>query len=191
MVNDIDYNISCTMSKYFWRALSNGDINLNNYEFEVDILFFESLPDNFYDLIEESGANRGKVKSNLTGISGCRPLINGGNPFSKKVYCYPIFRSEAGEDGFYIVMYDKDDGVNINDDTAYTDIATLCKNIILSFNDSDEHTINGFLIKMHNNDYLLAYCHMSNPIKVINNVVFTRNTKIINVGVCQESIGGF
>ena len=75
MVNDIDVNISCTMSRYFWRAIADKSKGINlNGEFKCEILFFEALPDNFYDLIEESGANRGKVKSNLEGISGCTPL---------------------------------------------------------------------------------------------------------------------
>ena len=197
MVNDIDINISCTMSRYFWRAIAdkNKGIDLND-EIKCEILFFEALPDNFYDLIEESGANRGKVKSNLEGISGCRPLKINNNLVAKECYCYPIFRSEAGEDGFYMVIYDRDNDVTVNDGTAYTDIGTLCKNIILSL-DSEEHTIRGFLIKTKNTsssnytDYLLAYWHGSNPLVVTNNLVLTRNTKIINVGVCEENIGGF
>lgn len=192
MVNDVDINISCSMSKYFWRFISNKTtgIDISNGEMECEILFFEALPDDFYNLIEESGADKGKVKGNLESISGCRVLKVNGNPIHKTIYCYPIFRSDVGEDGFYIVMYDRDNNVTVNDNTAYTDITAICKNIIISLNDELEHTIRGFLIKT-SDDYLLAYCHMSNPIVVTNNLIFTRNTKIINVGECQESIGGF
>lgn len=202
MVNDVDINISCTMSRYFWRNIANKNKGIDlNGEFKCEILFFEALPDNFYDLICESSCDsgnksQGQVLSNLAEISGCKPLIIDGSLVSKECYCYPIFRSEAGEDGFYMVIYDRDNDVVINDGTAYTDIATLCKNIIISLDDEEEHTIRGFLIKTKDEsdsnytDYLLAYWYGNNPIVVTNNLVFTRNTRIINVGVCEESTGG-
>lgn len=199
MSNDIDINTSCTVSKFFWKMISakNKGIDISQGEQKCKIIFFKSLPDNFYDLINESGANLGKVKGILDGVTipGCEVATVNGSPIMKEIYYYPIFRSESGEDGFYIVIYDRDNGVVVSDTTPYTDISTLCKNIILNLN-SEEHTIRGFLLQTSGhensnyNDYLIAYCNMSNPIVATNNLAFTRNTRIVNVGVCNENSGG-
>ena len=199
MVEDLDINISCNISKYFWEKMSEGNIDISNGEMGVTIVFFEALPDDFYNLIESSGANRGKVKSILDerssgGVTGCRLLKVNNETVSKDVYAYPIFNNE-GENGFYVVVYDRDEDVTITN--PLTDIVAICKNLIIDLDDDEEHTIKGFLIQTNDDndaskdDYLLAYSRLTNPITVSKHLMFTRNTKIINVGLCENNdIGG-
>ena len=194
MVEDLDINISTNISKYFWEKLSSGNIDITNGEFGISIIFFSALPDDIYDLIEKDGATKGKVKPIIDqsegGVTGCSILKINGSPVHIDAYAYPIFE-EAGEDGFYIVMYDRDNNVTIKN--PITDIVAICKNLIVKL-DENEHIIKGFIIQTNNNsdaskdDYLLAYSKFTSPVVMSNQLVFTRNTKIVNVGKCTSNI---
>lgn len=186
MVEDLNINISCNISKYFWRFIDSNKIDITEGEFPCKIVFFEALPDDFYDLIESNGADMGQVKGILDerdgGVTGCRELRIDGATVYKNIYGYTI-HNDDGERGFYTVIYDKDEGITIVN--PISDIVAIAKNIIIDLDD-DEHTVKGFLIQ-NENDYLLAYCRMTNPITVSKHLVFTRNTKIINVGLCENN----
>ena len=106
MVEDIDINTNATISKYFWQKAMSGSIDVTSGEKDYTILFFEALPNDFYDLIEDGDVNRGKVKGNLENISGCKVLKNPDTTLVTKDFNgYPIFKND-GEEGFYIVMYE-------------------------------------------------------------------------------------
>lgn len=191
MVDELDINTNATISKYFWQKSmqKNGGIDVTAGEKDYTILFFEALPDNFYDLIESGGVNEGKVKGNLDAISGVKilkqkqPNPNDTNDFgdnvTKDFNGYPIYR-EDGEEGFYVVMYDNKNSVEIID--PITDILARCINVTIPLNGDEDYTVKGFLIK-DENDYLISYSNFTSPQKVSKFMVFTRMSAFIDVGL--------
>lgn len=181
MVDELDINTNATISKYFWKKSMNGNINMVSGEKSYTIVFFEALPDDFYDLIEDSGASEGKVKSSLDSVTGCKILKQHNQSHTdvtKSFYGYPIYRN-AGEDGFYVVMYDKESGVTITD--PLIDIVNKGINVRIPLEGDDEYIIRGFLIK-DSNDYLICYSDFTNPTYVEKFLVFNKMSTIIDVG---------
>lgn len=191
MVDELDINTNATISKYFWQKSmqKDGGIDVTAGEKDYTILFFEALPDDFYDLIESGGVNEGKVKGNLDAISGVKilkqkqPNPNDTNDFgdnvTKDFNGYPIYR-EDGEEGFYVVMYDNKNSVEIID--PITDILARCINVTIPLNGDEDYTVKGFLIK-DENDYLISYSNFTSPQKVSKFMVFTRMSAFIDVGL--------
>lgn len=180
MVEDIDINTNATISKYFWQKAMSGSIDVTSGEKDYTILFFEALPNDFYDLIEDGDVNRGKVKGNLENISGCKVLKNPDTTLVTKDFNgYPIFKND-GEEGFYIVMYDNPDGVEIID--PLTDINSRCINVVVPLAEGTEYTVKGFLIK-DTNDYLICYSRFTNPTPVKNHIIFSKMSTILNVSL--------
>lgn len=191
MVDELDINTNATISKYFWQKSmqKDGGIDVTTGEKDYTILFFEALPDDFYDLIESGGVEEGKVKGNLDAISGVKilkqkqPNPNDTNDFgdnvTKDFKGYPIYR-EDGEEGFYVVMYDNKNSVEIID--PITDILARCINVTIPLNGDEDYTVKGFLIK-DENDYLISYSNFTSPQKVSKFMVFTRMSAFIDVGL--------
>lgn len=191
MVDELDINTNATISKYFWQKSmqKDGGIDVTTGEKDYTILFFEALPDDFYDLIESGGVNEGKVKGNLDAISGVKILkqkqpnpndtISFGDNVTKDFNGYPIYR-EDGEEGFYVVMYDNKNSVEIID--PITDILARCINVTIPLNGDEDYTVKGFLIK-DENDYLISYSNFTSPQKVSKFMVFTRMSAFIDVGL--------
>lgn len=191
MVDELDINTNATISKYFWQKSmqKNGGIDVTAGEKDYTILFFEALPDDFYDLIESGGVEEGKVKGTLDAISGVKILkqkqpnpndtISFGANVTKDFKGYPIYR-EDGEEGFYVVMYDNKNSVEIID--PITDILARCINVTIPLNGDEDYTVKGFLIK-DENDYLISYSNFTSPQKVSKFMVFTRMSAFIDVGL--------
>lgn len=190
-MNEIDINTNSSISKYFWQKsmTKSGGIDVTSGEKEYSILFFENLPDNFYDLVEDGNTNEGKIKGNLDSISGCKILKQktpnpddteiAGSPVALDFNGYPIYRAD-GEEGFYVVMYNNPNGVEIID--PITDIMARCINVIVPLNGDDDYTVKGFLVK-DENDYLICYSNFTSPVKVRKFMIFNRMSTIIDVGL--------
>lgn len=191
MVNEIDINTNATISKYFWQKSmqKDGGIDVTSGEKDYTILFFEALPDDFYDLVEDSGTNEGKIKGNLDSISGCKILKQKtknpddtettGSPVTLDFNGYPIYRAD-GEEGFYVVMYVNKDDIEIVD--PLTDIMARCINVIIPLNSDEEYTVKGFVIT-DTNDYVISYSNFTSPQIVKKYMIFNRMSTFIDVGL--------